>query len=152
MKRYVVAILLVGLCVAMGKTGLAYFPFPRFSGEGLSCAAPSGAMSAIEREEMFIGTLRGLKFGCVPMTRGVCEAYFCTAFTAVDEQDKRVIGYVWRNIWNEPTAVACSPDGGKAGTFYGECPVGTPVPTVYRCPWCEPNLNAKADTRGVARE
>lgn len=112
-----------------------------------SCSAPSGAMQAIEYQEMFVGKLHAFRFSCIPMIRGVC-GYFCTEFTAMDEQDKHVIGYVWRTVFNVPEAKTCSPDGGKSGTFYGECPVGTPAPTVYRCPWCEPNFAATADTRG----
>ena len=140
----------VALILAVSITAVAiYGRIPAQVGrDGLTCAAPSGAMHAVRYEEMFIGTLSNLKFGCVPMVRGVCSAYFCTSFTATDEQEKHVIGYVWRDVMNEPHAVACSPDGGKAGSFYGECPVGTPVATVYDCPWCEPNLNATADTRG----
>jgi hypothetical protein len=112
------------------------------------CDAPSGAMSAVSYQEMFIGKLHDIKFGCVPIPRGICSAYSCTEFTALDFDDKHVIGYVWRNVMNIPQLVACSPDGGKSGTFYGECPVGTPVATVYHCPWCEPDLNAIADMRG----
>ena len=114
----------------------------------LNCGAPSGAMSAIEYQEIFIGKLHDLKFSCIPTVSGLCSAYLCTEFDAVDEQNKHVIGYVWRDVWNKPEAVASSPDGGRAGSFYGECPVGTPVATVYKCPWCEPDLTAKADTRG----
>lgn len=117
----------------------------------LSCSAPSGAMSGVEYQEMFIGELHDFRFSCIPMVRGVCGVYLCTEFTAVDEQEKHVIGYVWRDVLNAPKATTCSPDGGKSGTFYGECPIGTPAPTVYRCPWCEPNLDAMADTRGTRR-
>jgi hypothetical protein len=117
----------------------------------LSCNAPSGAMNAISYEEMFIGELHDLSFSCLPMPDTACGLYLCTSFTAIDEQDKHVIGYVWRDNFNKPTAAMCSPDGGKAGTFYGECPVGSPAPTVYRCPWCAPNAEAKADMRGIAK-
>lgn len=106
-------------------------------------------MKAIEYEEMFIGELHDFHFSCIPLVRGVCSAYLCTEFTAIDEQDKHVIGYVWRDVFNKPEARSCSPDGGRSGTFYGECPVGTPVATVYDCPWCKPNFDAKADTRGI---
>lgn len=112
------------------------------------CDAPSGAMDAISYNEMFIGRLHDIKFGCIPNVRGICQSYLCREFTAIDADEKHVIGYVWRDVFNKPHATDCSPDGGKAGTFYGECPVGTPAPTVYRCPWCEPNLDAVADTRG----
>ncbi len=145
MKNFVVVIVLFGAGVAAGQLGIAYFP--HLDRAGLSCVAPSGAMSAVRYQEIFIGKLSDLKFGCIPMLRGVC-GYLCTEFTARDEQEKHVIGYVWRDIMNQPHAAACSPDGGKAGSFYGECPVGTPVATVYRCPWCEPDLSATADTRG----
>ena len=136
------------LIAAAAILGVAAFIWWIAPQNKLVCDAPSGAMDAIEYEEMFIGKLRDFQFSCIPFVRGVCGTYFCTEFTAIDEQNKHVIGYVWRDVWNKPEAKSCSPDGGRSGTFYGECPVGTPAPTVYRCPWCEPNLDAKADTRG----
>lgn len=112
------------------------------------CDAPSGAMDAIQYQEMFVPKLRDLKFSCIPLLYTPCHASLCTKFTAIDAEDKHVIGYVWRDVWNKPQSALCSPDGGKEGSFYGECPVGTPVKTVYRCPWCEPDFNARPDLRG----
>lgn len=133
---------------AIAIAAVWYYDIPHQISDKVECDAPSGAMDAIRYQEMFIGDLHDFKFGCIPMVRGVCGSYSCTEFTAVDSDDKHIIGYVWRDVTNEPHSRTCSPDGGKSGTFYGECPVGTPAPTVYRCPWCEPNLNAKADLRG----
>ena len=128
------------------------YDLPHLAVGNIACSAPSGAMSAIRYEEMFIPKLSDLKFSCVPFVRGVCNAYLCTQFTAIDTEGKHVIGYVWRDIRNEPHARECSPDGGKEGSFYGECPVGTPVATVYRCPWCQPDFHAVADTRGQLKD
>lgn len=115
------------------------------------CPAPSGALYAIEYQEKFLGKLSELKFSCLGFNRGICDAYTCVELTAIDAEGKHAIGYVWRNVFNQPKAVFCSPDGGKAGTFYGECPVGTPAPTVYKCPWCDPDFGAVADKRGGRR-
>lgn len=141
-------ILGIGLGIAGLLAAQWVAPHMTLTSSGLSCDAPSGAMHAIEYKEMFIGKMHDFKFSCVPMLRGICSGYFCTEFTAIDADNKHVIGYVWRDVWNKPKATTCSPDGGRSGTFYGECPVGTSVATVYECPWCEPNLNDKADTRG----
>src|SRR6266700_3099327 len=113
-----------------------------------TCDAPSGAMDAIRYQEIFLGELHEIKFGCISRVRGICSVYPCTEFTAIDSDNKHVIGYAWRDVFNRPRATNCSPDGVKAGTFYGEYPVGTTVATVYSCPWCLPNINAVANTRG----
>lgn len=115
-----------------------------------ACDAPSGAMTAIQYQEIFIGKFHDLKFDCIRQRMPTaCGLYLCTKFTAIDADDKHVIGYVWRDVFNKPEAKTCSPDGGKSGSFYGECPVGTPVATVYDCPWCAPHLDAQADVRGI---
>jgi hypothetical protein len=144
MKRLVVA-LIIGIVA-----GYAVRPIIPASWltSPFSCAAPSGAMNSIGYREMFVGKLHDLKFSCIPMLHNPCGLHFCIEFTAIDEQDKHVIGYVWRDTFNHPEARTCSLDGGKSGSFYGECPVGVPVATVYSCPWCEPNFTASADTRG----
>src|SRR5271165_1678941 len=77
---------------------------PSFSLDGFNCAAPSGALYAIHYQEIFMGKMHDLKFSCFSLMRNVCRAYFCTEFTAIDKDGKHVIGYVWRDVMNEPQA------------------------------------------------